>query len=88
MSKILQSIEIDENTKRPEINLEILNKIKLLLKLTRLVTENTKIEIEESENQQKQFFKLIQSFVEKIQNKLYYLSTSILKNRNLIENTK
>ena len=59
---------------------EILFKIKLLLKLTRTVNGKIKEEFYEHNNtKKKKFFNLMISYNEKIQNKLYEISTELVK---------
>jgi len=74
--------------------LDLLTKIKLFLKITRLIVENTNKEIEEIKtknlnenfanfsnlNNSIEFFGMIKIYTEKIQTKLYTLSNEIVKN--------
>ncbi len=92
MTKILSSIErVTEVNKENEIHhlpdpVDLLTRIKLFLKITRLVVENANKEISESKGQQMQFFTMIKVLTEKIQSKLYSISNELIK--SLMKNAK
>lgn len=92
MTKILNSIEkLSEVNKEEGIHhllnpVDLLTRVKLFLKITRVVVEYANKELLDSKGQQMQFFTMIRVFTEKIQSKLYALSFSLIK--GLTKNTK
>jgi hypothetical protein len=92
MSKILNSFEkITEDEKQNELHhltdpVDLLTRIKLFLKITRIVVENANKELSESKGQQMQFFTMIKVFTEKIQSRLYTISNELIK--SLMQNAK
>jgi hypothetical protein len=65
---------------------DLLMKIKIFLKITRLITEQVNVEVSQSQGPENQFFSMIKIFTEKIQSKLYNLSNDLIK--RLLSNTK
>lgn len=92
MTKILNSIEkVTEADKQNELHhltdpVDLLTRIKLFLKITRIVVENANKELTECKGQQMQFFTMIKVFTEKIQSRLYSISNELIK--NLMKNAK
>lgn len=90
MTRILNQIEEKKSGKEIyKLDSGLLLKIKLFLKLTRLVMDNTKAEISTIRNdknilmnqpKQLEFFMMIQALTEKVQNKLYSISNEVIKN--------
>ena len=92
MSKILNSIERVNDVREYESlhhmtdHVDVLTRIKLFLKVTRLVVEHADKELAESKGQQMQFFMMIKVFTEKIQSRLYNISNALIK--GLMTNTR
>ena len=85
---ISQFITYIEKNQHLVIEKEILLQIKLLMKITRIFSIKAKEEISNSKiTKEKRFFNLILAYSEKTQNKLYELSTNIVK-RVMIRDSK
>lgn len=80
MSHLLNHIE-NITTKEIEDNInDLLLKIKLFSKITRLIIEKTneELEIDKENKQRHEFFLMIKTYTEKAQNKLYNLSNQLI----------
>jgi hypothetical protein len=81
MNKMILLIEnsTQMNENRTHFESDLLMKIKLFLKITRVVMEKAKEQVKESEGLQNEFFQMILAFNEKIQVKLYNISNIIIQ---------
>jgi hypothetical protein len=81
MNKMILLIEnsTQMNENRTHFESDLLMKIKLFLKITRVVMEKAKEQVKESEGLQNEFFQMILAFNEKIQAKLYNISNIIIQ---------
>lgn len=85
MTRIVESIE-NYKSNSP---LELLQRIKLILKITRIVLEKTKEEMQTNKGDaQNKFFTMIYAFTEKIQAKLITKSNEIIKNLHTLKTTR
>jgi hypothetical protein len=84
MTKLLSSIETYQSCKITEV--ELLTKIKLFLKITRVIIENAKIHSQNTKGKEQEFFNMylifyirIHIFTEKVQSRLFNVSNVIIK---------
>jgi hypothetical protein len=79
MTKNLNTIVFLANNTASTSLMDILTRVKLFLKITRLVIETAKTEISNSEGgNQIEFFRMISAFTEKVQARLYIISNDLI----------
>lgn len=76
MSRLVNELKDQE---KETVDKQVLTKVKLFLKITRLVVDNSQAGAASCQGKQKEFFATIQIYTEKIQSQLYDISNGLLK---------